>query len=310
MAYGAVNLKNISRGPNIPKVVLIINRLPKTKKGFLDKDLLCDWMTGTDIVFSIGETDSNILKRFVHGKIHDIYIPIYPIQPYSVRSEFESAMAIEPGVGTQKITVMVGGKESGYNGINVKLVVAAVGRAVKMAFDGHGQIETHLTFVGEESSEETDLKTCFEKTLEEQDIHPHLLNFHFLSSQESSNSKDTLTCMIQSSLFLCPLKKNYSVFGLEALTAALAGIPILVSENTGVAALLHDMGEDGHSVVRRRNDFHSNVNVWAEQILEKISKQSKAREEATKLRESLLRSTSIGANHFRFISTITRTYFR
>ena len=53
------------------------------------------------------------------------------------------------------------------------------------------------------------------------------------------------------------------------------------------------MGEDAHSVVSQRKDFDSSVRAWAEQIREKISKQSKAQDEANKLRESLLKSTRI-----------------
>ena len=168
---------------------------------------------------------------------------------------------------------------------------------------------THLTFVGDEPADESDLTSSFKKTLEDQNIHQHLLKLHFLSAQKSSNSKEMLTCMMETTLFLYPLKRNYSVFGLEALTAAFAGIPILISENAGMAKLLHDMEEDRSSVVRMGKDFDSNVTNWREHILEKISNQSKAHEEASKLRESLLKSTHIGTTHLKFLSTVTRTYF-
>ena len=131
-----------------------------------------------------------------------------------------------------------------------------------------------------------------------------------MSLQKSEDSKRTLSCMMESTLLLLPLRKNYSVFGLEALTASLAGIPILVSERSGVAALLYEVGEDGHSIVKQGKDFHSNVRSWAEQISDKISKQSNAKEEANKLRESLLQSTHIGTTHLGLLSTLIRRYLQ
>ena len=283
----------------------MVHTLPKTENGFLNKALLCTWMEGTDIVFSIGETDSNVLKRFVDGKVYEIYIPIYPLKLTRMLPGLESAMVVKSGVVTEKITAMVGRKEFGYNGINVKLLVAAVGLAVKRGNIGGNRMEIDLRFLGEDPADENNLKAYFDKALEEQSNPQKLMSFNFLSSQELSDSQVMFTCMMESTLFLLPLKKNFSVFGLEALTAALAGIPILVSENSGFAALLHDMGEDGHSIVRQRKNFESNVKAWGECIWEKISRQNKARDEANKLREYLLQSTLIGTTHRKFISTIT-----
>ena len=297
LAFGAANLSRTWKGPNSPKVVLMVHTLPKTENGNIDKQLLCNWVKGTDVVFSIGETESKKLKRFVYGKLHHVYIPLYPIE-------------CDVGPGThelQKVTLVVGKKDTGYNGIHVKLAIAATARAVEQT---SGTLKTQIVFVGDEPAVESDLKAHFDRMLEKLSISQDLVKFCFSSSEWKSESQMTLKkCMVESTLFLLPLKKNYSVFGLETLTAALAGIPILVSENSGMAALLRDVGEDAHSVVRRRKDFDSNVRAWAEQISEKISKRSKAQDEATKLRESLLKSTYIGTTHLKFISTIIRKCF-
>ena len=308
LAYGAANLADICKRQSSPKVVLMVHTLPKTEKGLLDKSLLCTWLERTDIVYSVGETDSNVLKRFVHGKMHGIYIPIYPLKPSRNFPELESTMVVESGKTTPKITVVAGRKELGYKGIDAELVVEAVGYAVKRTFPDNSRIEVNLTFIGEELADESDLKTCFHETLQRHNMCQDLLTFHFLTSDESKGSKGIPTCMLDSTLVMLPLRKNYSVFGLEALTAAWAGIPILVSENSGVGALLRDMGKDRHSVVRQRRDFDSNVRAWAEHISEKISKQSEARDEANRLRESLLKSTHIGTTHLKFISPIIRKF--
>ena len=99
----------------------MVHTLPKTENGNIDKQLLCNWMKGTDVVFSIGETESKKLKRFVYGKLHHVYIPLYPIE-YNIK----------PGTHEfQKVTLVVGKKDTGYNGIHVKLEIAGVARAVE-----------------------------------------------------------------------------------------------------------------------------------------------------------------------------------
>ena len=297
LAFGAANLRGTWKGPNSPKVVLMVHALPKTENGNIDKQLLCNWMKGTDVVFSIGETESKKLKRFVYGKLHHVYIPLYPLK----------SIATSGTPVFQKVTLIVGKKETGYNGIHVKLAIAATARAVEQI---SGTLKTQIVFVGDEPAVESDLKVIFDSTFKQLGMRKDLLEFCFLPSEWKTESRMTLKkCITESTLFLLPLKKNYSVFGLETLTAALAGIPILVSENCGVAALLRDAGEDAHSVVNQRKDFDSNVRGWAEQISEKISKRSEARDEATKLRESLLKSTHIGTTHLKFISTIIRKCF-
>ena len=272
-----------------------MHTLPKTEQGQLDKGLLCNWMRGADIVFSLGATESNELQRFVHGKVHHVYIPVYPIKPrVGIRTEQK----------LQKVTLIVGKREMGYNGTNVELAVAATIQAVERS---QSKVETQFVFLGQETADESDLETLFNDTIQAQKAPENILKFCFLSSQEKKHSEMILkTCEEENALVLFPLKKNYSVFGLEALTAVSAGVPILVSDNSGVVALLDDMGDEGHSVVRHKNGFNSNVRAWTEKIWEKISDQSKARAQAAKLRENLLRSTKIETNHLEFVSRITR----
>ena len=78
-SYGAVNLKNAYKGKPVPKVVLFIHELPKTKQG-LDRETLDGWIRGTDIVFSIGEASKKELERFLFGKKHELYIPMYTLE--------------------------------------------------------------------------------------------------------------------------------------------------------------------------------------------------------------------------------------
>ena len=300
LSYGATNLKVICKRRHSTKVILMVHSLPRTEQGHLDKGLLCSWISGADIVVEVGATESNVLKRFIHGKIHKVYIPLYPLKP----------AARLPKHKHKKVSLPVGTKEKGYNGTHLKLAIAAIAGAVDQMSSKDETLEIETVLMGDESVDEGDMKAFFYRTIDEQGICQDIMRFSFLPSQEKggSESRTLKTCMMESALFLLPLRKNYSVFGLEALTAIMAGIPILVSENSGVAALLHDMGEDTNNVVRQRKDFDSNVRAWAEYISEKILNQSKVVEETLILRESLLKSTLIGTTHLNFISTITRMF--
>ena len=289
LSYGATNLRG--KRQNSQKVILMVHTLPKTEQGQLDKNLLCSWMRGAYMVFSLGTTESSQLKRFVHGKLHGVYIPIFPIEPIPGTPQVHEL---------QKVTLIVGKKEMGYNGTNVKLAIAATIGAVEPS----GR-NVELVIFGEEPADEGDLKALFMKLIQSHSTRHDNIRFCFLSSKQKEDStKKFKACLMESALLLLPLKKNSSVFGLEALTAALTGVPILVSDNSGMATLLQS--EDRHSVVNQREDPDSNVRAWEEQIREKISKQGKARDEAMKLRDSLLRSTHIGITHLKLISTITR----
>ena len=61
LSYGAVNLKEVYKGKIVPKVVLVIHELPKTKHG-LERETLDKWIKGTDIIFSIGKPPRMSLK--------------------------------------------------------------------------------------------------------------------------------------------------------------------------------------------------------------------------------------------------------
>ena len=105
--------------------------------------------------------------------------------------------------------------------------------------------------------------------------------------------------LLQSSVFLLPLKKFHPQFGLEALSAATAGVPILVSGNSGVAELLHKLGES-ESIVTS-----SDPEIWKDHIVAKVLHPVSAREHAQRLREKLLQDSSRRETHLRFISKIT-----
>ena len=236
--FGAVNLKNMYKGNNIPKVVLVIHELPRTNKGYLKRNRVRSWIKDTDIVFSVKIE----LERFLFGKKHELYIPMFPLDTQHLK------------VGKmyhKQITLMAGKKEFDYNGIDVELAISAVKSAAERIHEKSGKVETdgvHLVLIGEDATDEEQLQTFFNDTEKKEGI----FTFDVLTSLKPEEMESYIA---RSSIFLLPLKNNCSKFGLEALSAAATGVPILMSENSGMAALLEEMGESEHSVIRRQRPF-------------------------------------------------------
>ena len=102
-------------------------------------------------------------------------------------------------------------------------------------------------------------------------------------------------------MFLLPLKQNSPVFGTEALAAIAAGVPVLVSRYSGLAALLREIQQD--EPVVHKNE--AEIKVWKERIISKLVNPKAAQQRAITLREKLLLDTSIVQTHLDFISITT-----
>ena len=103
--------------------------------------------------------------------------------------------------------------------------------------------------------------------------------------------------MRKSNLFLFPLKSDSRLFGAEALAAIAAGVPVLVSRDSGLASLLDTMVED-ESIVGK-NKLKVNAELWKERIIQKLVNPEDSQQTAKRLREQLLvevehRSDSFG----------------
>ena len=73
----------------------------------------------------------------------------------------------------------------------------------------------------------------------------------------------------KSNLFLLPLKQNSPLFGTEALAAIAAGVPVLVSRYSGLAALLREMQQEEAVVPKDRSEI--NTETWKRRIIQKFN---------------------------------------
>ena len=97
---------------------------------------------------------------------------------------------------------------------------------------------------------------------------------------------------------ILPLKPGSPHFGSEALSAVAAGVPVLISNHSGMAALFQTIYQD-ESVVKE-----SDVDTWREGILKTLLRPEESQRRANRLREQLLLDTSIAQTHLDFIRTV------
>ena len=295
---GAVNLKkmqtDVYKGQEVPMVVLVVHELPKTIQGNLKRKKICDWMKGVDVVLSMGKAETSEIQRFVYGKKHAQFYPMYSPEDVNCHRDQEDEEKQCP-----QITLMVGRREFRYNGINLKLAREAAMGAIQTYQErtkekGEG-LAIDIAVIGEDATDKQHLKTYFCDTKRNKS----LFHFYFISSE---NIKEIRSCISRSSVFILPLNYNCSKFGLEALNAAAAGVPILVSENSGVADFLKEIGEDEHSVVRITLNYDQDVIAWRDKIIETIDNSLDIQHQKETFRNKLLKNTK----HLNFISTIVR----
>ena len=287
LVFGAENLKRVYKGENVPKVVLFVHKLPKTTKGDLEKDILYSWIHGTDIFFSIGENVRNELDRFVRGMQHEMYIPL---GHWEIPRGLQSHETVREN--KELIAMVVGNQDFVCDGLDVMLGVEAADKAVKnlqLHRDLGEKKRLGIVLFVEQAKNEQILKEEIGKRF------PNVLVTitHFASTTHIQS------LLLKTSVFLLPLKKLYPQFGIEALSAATAGIPILVSGNSGIAELLRKLGES-ESVVTS-----SDPNIWKDEIVQKMLCPELARKNASRLRQKLLQDGTLRKTHLRFISKIT-----
>ena len=303
-AHGGANLKDVSKSHESPKVVLMVHGLPKQKTGKIDKETLDSWLENSDIVFSVGKTVESELKPYLGGKKvqHHVYIPLFPIE---LRNDFEKErnQCLE---GDQRITVM------GSNELNFELAVVSSCRAAcdilkSRKREKYGKITFTLAYITNEQKK-TKAQRSFDKIVQRHGIQKGLLKLIFLTSDSIENFVSHIS---HSSVFLYPLYQHVTQFGVNALSAAAVGVPILVSKNCGMATLLQNSSQNflvADSVVSDAGHFQQKIKLWKNKIAEKLKNPKAAQKQARQLREALLEHLDSAESHQNFFSVLTCEY--
>ena len=303
MANGPLNIRDFNPGTESkPKVMLMIHDLPRTTDGRVHDDTLIQWLSEADIVFSVGkeveaEITSSIKSLAIEQRpVHKLYIPSYPLELFSVHRD---AVKENKVCGTQNITVMTKNrKDLQICGLDFSLAATAVFGASKhiLEFDG---VKTNFDLITECKEDKEEFKKKFAKLLKGHEAVGRALNFQVDSPENFEKLKAHLR---KSNLMILPLKPESPLFGSETLSAIAAGVPVLISNHSGIASLLEIMCHD-ESVVKE-SVLQPDVNTWKDGILQKLLRPEDSQQRANRLREELLLNTSIAQTHLDFIGTI------
>ena len=291
-----------------PKVLLVVHSFPKTGLDEFDEDLMCEWLKDADFVLSVG---SNLFHE-VHNLIltledqqkpkHSCYFPC----PVRFLTEPRPALTSLNGniPSIQNILLLLREPVNlEVPGIDFKLACAVATR-VSAHFMKQG-FKVKLIVAGALA----DGKLTFEKTFEEiKQKDPTVDKRVEMLYATVSSTKDLIKIFRKSHLCLFPLKFQSPLFGTEALMAAYAGVPILVSENSGIASLLEKAGLVESIVTGMTGSFENDVTKWTERVIPKLYKPRDSHDHAEELRKKLLADCHIAASQLQFVRHITGNF--
>ena len=303
LANGALNIRDLyPEMKNKPKVILMIHDLPKTAEGETDEDVLREWISEADTVFSVGkeveaEVFSSITSLPPGGKpIHKLYVPFYPLELFNIQRENANGNKVR---GTQNITMMTGNrKDLEASGINFSFAVSSFSGASRhiLEFDG---LKTNFVMMTDVNEDKAEWQKEFKELTKGQEVLGRALNFQ---SDSPENFERLMSQLRKSNLMILPLKLGSPLFGSEALSAVAAGVPVLVSKHSGMAALLQMMCQD--ESIAKESSLQSDADTWREGILKEVLRPEDSQRTANRLREELLLDTNIAQTHLEFIKAI------
>ena len=304
LANGCLNLRDLypEEEPQ-PKVILMIHELPKTSEGDTDEDMLLEWLSEADIVFSIGKAvESEIISCISsldpeQQPIHKLYIPGYPLELFNVRRAATERKKLQ---GTQNVTLMTGDrKDLEISGLDFPLAVASAARASKhiLEFDG---VKTNFELLTNNKEDKEKWKKEFSGLIQQEESKGRSLHFQ---SDAPENLEKLKIHMRKSNLFILPLKPDSPLFGTEALSAVAAEVPILVSLHSGMVSLLKAIAQD-ESIVHE-SSLRSDEETWKDRIIQMLVTPEEAKRTANRLKELLLLDTTIAHTHLDFTRTVT-----
>ena len=285
----------------------MIHDLPRTSDGDTDEDSLLEWLIEADFVFSVGtevkvEVHSSIVSLPPEQQpIHRLYVPGFPLDFFSVSRPAAAGNKLQ---GTQNITMMTGDrKDLEVNGLDFPWAFASTFEAAKhiLEFDGvRSNFELLISNIDDKDQWKKEVKELIQK----QDHRGRSLHLHTDAPETQEKLK---TYLRKSNLFILPLKADSPLFGTEALTAVAAGVPILVSSHSGMAALLKTITQD-QSVVCE-SSLESGEETWKDRILQRLLRPEESQRTATILKEQLLLDSYIAPTHLDFTRIVAGKIF-
>ena len=295
MANGCLNFKDKYPEGQKPKIILFFHGLPKTSQEKVDEELLKEWLIEADCIFSVGPTIYAEIASYITSlesnqrPEHKMYIAGFPLEFFEVRNRARSSKRLEV---TQNVTMMSGEvHDLGVTGLDFPLAVAATTEASKYIMDDDG-VQTILFLLAARNEDIEPWEQEFLEVLKKKKLTQDSLKFQCSATEHYVTIKSQ---MRKSNLFLFPSKFDSPIFGTECLMAIAAGVPVLVSNYSGIGSLFRRIAEND-SLLRTID-----IETWKDRILKKLLNPTEAQETADRLREELLLDNSIAHSHLDFV---------
>ncbi|XP_078579531.1 uncharacterized protein LOC144863827 [Branchiostoma floridae x Branchiostoma japonicum] len=248
-----------------------------------------------DVVFSVGPRIHRHYDRFLHqcGVDHYIFLP----EPSKVFSEAKMTFGEEVEVEKPERVVLSIGRVR-----NVEMLKGhdlAAGSIDKAAQRLDNQYTLRLRVRGIDENDFKDSKRILEEKLRSGRVKPTLLPY---GTQEEIR-RDMEACH----LVLMPSRAE--PFGLVGLEAIAAGVPVLISEHSGLAEMIKKLSDRlgqptfRHCIVKMKGDTATDADTekWADAIEDFITNARSEFAEARAFREKLLASKYWEESHQTFL---------
>ena len=309
LANGICNLKEFCNDwGQFPKVILFVHALPKTSDGEVDIDILMNWLDVADIIFLVGHAVKAEIELYTDSsdpRIHGLYIPNVPVDLFAVEQKIRKCE------GKQVITLMTNERKNlEVTGLHYELGMTAAVKATDVIVRWHGydyrkQIRMEFLVLGVHPDERNSWKETFEWIKTQRPEKKKDITFHFGVIKKT---KDLQDFMKQTSVLLLPLKAGSPLFGVEALAAASTGTPFLVSNKSGIASLLQEIGET-NPVILDEGDLENDSLSWKHHIFDVIKDPEGVKSQSENIREKLIKDTTIASSHLVFIRAVAGEVF-
>ncbi len=285
-------LRQCSPAHTCPKVILVLHSVP-------DDESLKEFLEMSHAVLSLGPFIFKEVYKFIknrytshHKPIHQLYLPGCPLELFEVKREAE-----EGGV-TDILNMTSDTKE--HETQDFDLAVAATLKASEATYnaDKINRLRFRLSAVG---SSNQDSKAWTEQF---KVIHREV-NEKFNRLDFKCEGNDIKSWLKSSSVSILPFQLKTTAFGIEALWAAYAGLPVLVSNSAGVSKYLQNLGHiESDPLVNYTGNFEEDTEEWSKRLKEKLCHPKEAQEIADKIRKKCLVNSTIEDSHLKFLHII------
>ena len=168
-----------------------------------------------------------------------LYLPGFPVEFFTV----ERRQDVDELKGEQSIVVMTTEREClSLSGLDLELAVKTSALASQyIMFHEGSDLSKQISFNFKLIADKEDNKSSWEENLKGNQGKSLQLDGRIptLRVQVPTDNSKLIPHLKRATVLILPLKSESSLFGTEALVAMAAGVPVLVSRNSGIASYLH-----------------------------------------------------------------------